>query len=82
MVDLNEPAGWIVIPLKDINERLVRKGKSGQNCKIFAFSPDDCLGADFHVANSSVTKPPTRKGHTPETGEKQTHQVNQCRKLT
>jgi len=24
VVDLNEPAGWIVIPLKDINERLVR----------------------------------------------------------
>ena len=27
VVDLNEPAGWIVIPLKDINERLVRKGQ-------------------------------------------------------
>ena len=24
MVDLSEPAGWIVIPLKDMNERLVR----------------------------------------------------------
>ena len=29
VVDLNEPAGWIVIPLKDINERLVRSGNDG-----------------------------------------------------
>ena len=71
VVDLNEPAGWIVIPLKDINERLVRKEKLGQNCKIFAFSSDDCLGTDFHVANSSAAKPPTRKGHSPETGKEQ-----------
>lgn len=24
VIDLNEPAGWVVIPLKDLNERLVR----------------------------------------------------------
>ena len=79
MVDLNEPAGWIVIPLKDINERLVRKGKSGQTCKRLAFSPDDCSGADFHVANSSAAKPPTRKGHTLETGKEQTCQFNEIK---
>ena len=73
MVDLNEPAGWIVIPLKDINERLVRKTK----CKILFLSyPDNYLGADFHVANSSVAKPPTRKGHTPKTGKEQTHKID------
>ena len=77
MVDLNEPAGWIVIPLKDINERLVRKGKSGQTCKRFAFSPDDCSGADFHVANSSAAKPSTRKGHSLETGKEQTCQFDE-----
>ena len=66
VVDLNEPAGWIVIPLKDINERLVREKNEN-------LPPDDHLGADFHVANSSLAKPSTRKGHTPKTGKQQTH---------
>ena len=70
VVDLNEPAGWIVIPLKDINERLVRKENKGRK---LLNTPEDYLGADFHAANSGLAKPPTRKGHTPKTGKQQTH---------
>ena len=66
MVDLNEPAGWIVIPLKDINERLVRKRKQDYNALEIN---KQSLGPDFHAADSSVAKPSTRKRYPPKTGD-------------
>ena len=63
VVDLNEPAGWIVIPLKDMNERLVRKCKG-----LFFLISNARSGADVHAADSRAAKPSTRQGHTSQTG--------------
>ena len=58
VVELNEPAGWVVIPLKDLNDRLVRTFMVQ-----IAVINNHQQGRDTHLRQIEIHSPVSNSSH-------------------